>query len=61
MKIMVVESPNKVKTIEKVLGKDWRVVASAGHIRDLPTHALGVDTTTFAMQYEFLVQVGSGR
>lgn len=54
MKIMVVESPNKVKTIEKVLGKDWKVVASAGHIRDLPVNNLGVDTTNFAMQYEFL-------
>ena len=30
------EAPSKAKTIEKYLGKDWRVVASVGHVRDLP-------------------------
>jgi DNA topoisomerase I len=41
--IVIVESPAKAKTIEKYLGKDFLVRASAGHIKDLPAKALGVD------------------
>jgi DNA topoisomerase I len=41
--IVIVESPAKAKTIEKYLGKDFLVKASAGHIKDLPAKALGVD------------------
>jgi DNA topoisomerase-1 len=37
MKLMVVESPNKTKKIQNALGAGWEVVASVGHIRDLPT------------------------
>ena len=41
--LVVVESPAKAKTIEKILGKDYIVDSSVGHIRDLPKNDLGVD------------------
>ena len=44
--LVIVESPSKSKTIEKYLGKDYKVVSSKGHIRDLATtgkYGLGVD------------------
>ncbi len=43
MKLVVVESPAKAKTIEKYLGKDYRVIASKGHIVDLPKSEIGID------------------
>ena len=39
----MVESPAKAKTINKYLGRDYKVVASMGHVRDLPKSKLGVD------------------
>jgi DNA topoisomerase I len=42
--LVIVESPAKAKTIEKFLGKDYTVASSFGHIADLPTKELGVDT-----------------
>ena len=41
--LVIVESAAKAKTIEKILGKDFHVVASFGHVRDLPKSKLGVD------------------
>ena len=53
--LVVVESPAKAKTINKYLGRDYKVVASMGHIRDLPKSKLGVDVDNdFAEQYESL-------
>ncbi|MDD2409246.1 MAG: type I DNA topoisomerase, partial [Bacilli bacterium] len=46
MKLVIVESPSKTKTIEKYLGKDYKAVSSKGHIRDLATtgkYGLGID------------------
>ena len=43
MKVVIVESPSKAKTINKYLGADYRVVASYGHVRDLPSKNGSVD------------------
>ena len=41
--LVIVESPAKATTIKKILGKDFTVEASQGHIRDLPKSQLGID------------------
>ena len=56
--LVIVESPSKSKTIEKYLGKDYHVVSSKGHIRDLSTkgkYGLGVDVdNNFKPDYTFI-------
>lgn len=53
--LVVVESPAKAKTISKYLGKDFRVLASLGHIKDLPSKGLGVDVENdFHPTYEVI-------
>ncbi|MFZ2539212.1 MAG: type I DNA topoisomerase [Oscillospiraceae bacterium] len=50
--LVIVESPAKAKTIKKYLGRDYDVIASMGHIRDLPKSKLGVDLeNNFEPQY----------
>lgn len=41
--LVIVESPAKVKTIKKFLGKNYEVTASNGHVRDLPKSQMGID------------------
>ncbi|MCS6805820.1 MAG: type I DNA topoisomerase [Blastocatellia bacterium] len=53
--LVVVESPAKAKTINKYLGRDYRVMASIGHIKDLPANEFGVDiANNFQPTYEII-------
>jgi DNA topoisomerase-1 len=53
--IVIVESPAKAKTLEKFLGKNFKVLASYGHVRDLPRKGLGVDREhSYEPTYELL-------
>src|SRR5919205_2510492 len=53
MNVVVVESPAKAKTINKYLGRDYKVVASYGHVRDLPAKDGSVlPDADFAMSWE---------
>jgi len=59
MKLIIVESPTKSKTLGNFLGKDFRVVSTMGHIRDLPEKTLGIKiekgkTFDFLPEYVFL-------
>ncbi|MBQ6746199.1 MAG: type I DNA topoisomerase [Bacteroidaceae bacterium] len=50
--LVIVESPAKAKTIERFLGKDYKVMPSYGHIRDLKKKTFSIDTDTFSPVYE---------
>ncbi len=53
--LVIVESPAKAKTINKYLGSDYIVLASIGHIKDLPSKDLGVDIeNNFEPTYEVI-------
>lgn len=55
MKLLIVESPSKAKTLKKYLGADYEILASYGHVRDLTPKTGSVDTAQgFAMKYEVI-------
>ena len=55
MKLVVIESPGKRETLQKYLGKDYLVVSSKGHVRDLPKNTLSVDlNNNYEPRYEIL-------
>lgn len=55
MNLVIVESPAKAKTIERYLGKDYRVFASFGHVRDLPQKSLAIEVEkNYEPQYQIL-------
>ncbi|MFN3691529.1 MAG: type I DNA topoisomerase [Fervidobacterium sp.] len=53
-KVIIVESPAKAKTIEHILGKEYQVISSKGHVRDLPQKEFGVDLKTFNLDFEII-------
>lgn len=51
-KLLIVESPGKVKKIQSFLGTDWKVTASVGHVRDLPVKKMGIAAPDFKPHYQ---------
>jgi DNA topoisomerase-1 len=54
MKLIIVESPGKIKKLGSILGSDYLIKASVGHIRDLDKKSLSYDETTFVATYEIM-------
>jgi len=54
--LMIIESAGKIKKLSAILGNDWEIVASSGHIRDLPKNQMGVEAPDFRPTYEFTDQ-----
>lgn len=53
-KLVIVESPAKIKTISKILGKDFKIMSTVGHIKDLPKKKLGI-TINGSIELEYVV------
>ena len=52
MRLVIVESPNKCSKVQEILGPDYRVMASVGHIRDLPEKDMGITGPNYTPVYE---------
>ena len=50
-KLLILESPGKVKKVQEILGSGWKVAASVGHVRDLPVKEMGVAAPNFKPHY----------
>ena len=50
-KLLILESPGKVKKVQEILGSGWKVAASVGHVRDLPVKEIGVTAPDFKPKY----------
>ncbi len=60
-KLVIVESPAKIKTISKILGKDFKIMSTIGHIIDLPTKQTGVSFDDDGFTLDFTVIDGTAR
>ena len=56
MKLVIVESPTKAKTIEKYLGSEYKAISSYGHIRELEPKNGSVDVDNFSMKYQWIAR-----
>lgn len=54
-KLVIVESPAKIKTISKILGKDFKIMSTVGHIMDLPKKKLGITINKDSIDLEYVV------
>src|SRR3990167_5635626 len=54
-KLIIVESPAKIKTIKKFLGADFAITSTMGHIKDLPTKTMGVTRSPQGIELEYVV------
>ena len=53
--LIIVESPSKARTIQNILGRDYKVIASMGHVRDLPLKEIGIDpNNNFKPEYQII-------
>ena len=60
--LIIVESPSKAKTLKNYLGSGYNIVASKGHIRDLPAARLSVDVKNdFAPKYNIVKEQNNGQ
>ena len=59
MKLMIIESPGKIEKLSAILGDGWKIAASVGHVRDLPTKEIGVSAPDFQPMY-VLTDRGAG-
>jgi len=53
-RLIIVESPAKIKTISKILGSEYKVMSTVGHIKDLPTRKLGISMTKKNIDLEYV-------
>ncbi len=54
-KLVIVESPAKIKTISKILGKDFKIMSTVGHIMDLPKKKLGITINKDSIDLDYVV------
>jgi DNA topoisomerase-1 len=60
MPLVIIESPNKIKKLGKILGRDYKVMATKGHVMDLPAKKTGVNTRNKSFEPTYQVVKGKG-